>query len=76
MDEFKRHGILLQGFDLLDVVEYIDRTNKKFQATLLSQLEEEITDKEIFMVVRKLVLDSTNNFVRTIVKKIYGDIEF
>ena len=77
MDEhgFKRTGVLMQGFDLMDVVTYISKTNKKYQATLLADLERVIGDPEVFPQVRKLVLDSTNNYVRAIVKEIFGGIE-
>jgi len=78
MDEqvqgFKRTGILMQGFDLFDVVSYMGKTNKKYQATLLADLER-LVEPEVFPQVRKLVLDSSNNYLRAIVKEIFGGIE-
>lgn len=71
-----RSGSLMLGFDLIDVVEYMSRTNKKYQATLLAQIEEVLEGQpENYRLIRKLVLDSTNNYLRTVVKTIYGGIE-
>lgn len=71
----RRTGVIIQGFDIIDITGFIGRTNKKYQATLLAQLEEVLgRDTEQYELVRKLVLDSTNNFVRAIVKAIFGEI--
>ena len=73
--EIKRSGILIQSFDLFDIIGYLHRTNKKYQATLLSNIEG-ILDKDSkeYEIIRKMVLDSTNNYVRAIVTSIFGDI--
>lgn len=78
MDEqinLKRQGTLLYGFDLFDIVNFMQRTNKKYQATLLANIEEVVKDPEEYAKIRKLVLDSTNNYLRTIIKTIFGGIE-
>lgn len=72
---FKRTGVLIQGFDIFDIVGYLHRTNKKYQATLLSNVEGVIDrDSQEYETVRKMILDSTNNYVRAIVTAIFGDI--
>lgn len=68
-------GTLIQGFDLLDVTQYMIRTNKKFQATFLAELENLVDNEETFIALRKLYLDSSNNYLRTVVKTIFGGIE-
>ena len=73
--KFKYTGTLLQGFDLLDVTNHMISTNKKFQATFLSQLEGILEDREEYTEIRKLYLDSSNNYLRTIIKSIFGNIE-
>jgi hypothetical protein len=68
-------GTIIQGFDLLDVTGYMIKVNKKFQATFLSRLEELVEDDETYHELRKLYLDSSNNYLRSIIKSIFGDIE-
>ena len=45
MNDMPRETIV-QGLDLLDIVSYISRKNKKFQAIVLSEVEE-VLDKEV-----------------------------
>jgi hypothetical protein len=66
--------VILQGFDILDIVRFISKTNKKCQATILASLET-VIDSSDYPTVRKIVLDGTNDFTRTIVKNIFGDID-
>lgn len=68
--------IIIQGVNLLDLLKFIERKNKKFQATLLSQVEEIVDpESEKYLYIRKLILDSFNNYTRSIIKAIFGDIE-
>jgi len=75
--DIKKTGVVIQGLDVLDVTKFISRTNKKYQATLLANIEQVLTgdQNDHYAEIRKLVLDSTNNFTRTIVKTIFGDFE-
>lgn len=75
MEGLKETGIIIRGFDLLDVVKFIGRTNKKYQAILLSQLEDLDLERETYETIRKLFLDSFNNYTRTIINTIFGDID-
>jgi hypothetical protein len=72
---FKSTGIILRGFDVFDVVGYMKRTNGKYQATLLAEIESLDLDLEDYSKIRKLILDSTNNYLRTVVSNIFGGIE-
>jgi hypothetical protein len=79
MDEeykVKSSGAVFIGFDILDLVSFISRLTKRYQANLLADIETSTTvSTEDYRVIRKLVLDSTNNFSRSLVKTIFGDIE-
>jgi len=66
--------IVISGFDIFDTVKFIDRKSKKHLATLLAELEVIIEDEELYAQVRKIILDSVNNLVRSIVRLIFGDI--
>ena len=73
----KMQGVVIQGLDLMDIVTFISKKNKKFQAILLADLEEVLgKDSEEFALVRKLILDGFNNYTRSIIRAIFGDIEF
>lgn len=76
-----RKGVILQGIDLLDVLRFVMKKNKRYQATLLNAIEELFVDdpeaKALFFgKIRKLYLDSQNNYTREILKVIFGDIEY
>ena len=69
-------GVVVQGLDLVDIITFISKKNKKFHAILLTELEE-ILDKNSpeFKAIRKLVLDGFNNYTRSVVRAIFGDVE-
>jgi hypothetical protein len=70
-------GVVVQGLDLIDIVTFISKKNKKFQAILLAELEEVLgKDSPEYAKVRKLVLDGFNNYTRSVVRAIFGDIEY
>lgn len=72
----KKTGIIIRGFDIFDISKYIVRLNKRQQAITLTNLEV-IIDKNSkeFSEIRKLILDSTNDFTRSLIKFVFGDIE-
>jgi hypothetical protein len=68
--------IILEGFNVFDTISFISRMNKRHQASLLAQVEDLIgRDSVDYPVLRKLILDSTNEFTRSIVKNIFGEID-
>lgn len=72
----KPTGVFFQGFDVMDTVGYIGKITKRYQANLLAEIEGVISpDSDDYRTIRKLVLDSTNNFSRAVVKSIFGDID-
>jgi hypothetical protein len=71
----KKTGVIIQGFDILDVTKYIGQCNKKYQAILLSKIEDKVRDRDTFLQLRKDVLDSFNDYTRDIVESVFGNIE-
>ena len=68
--------VLLEGFDVMDTVRFISRTMKKHQALLLESIENVIPSQDpLYSVIRKHILDHTNNMSRDIIKNIFGDID-
>ena len=69
-------GVLIQGLDLQDIIGFIEKKNKKFQAITLTEFEE-IMDKnsEEFRAIRKVTLDNYNNYTRSVIRAIFGDVE-
>lgn len=66
-------GNIIQGIDILDVVNFVSKRNKRGQAILLEKIEQ-IIDKESeeYKQIRKVVLDWSNDYTRAILKIIFG----
>lgn len=67
----------VQEVDILDVIRAVGKRNKKVQAMLLQEIEKHI-DKNSpeFDEIRKFILDEINGYTRSILRDIFGDIEF
>lgn len=63
----------IQAVDLLDMVELIGRKKRVHQRVILNELEQLIPDRDTFLKVRKVILDHTNDYTRTLVKELFGD---
>jgi len=74
-------GITIEGLDPIDLLKFVGRKSKKFQAVFLSTLETLLEDLEpetreyLFKSIRKLYLDNQNDFSRSTITAIFGDIE-
>ena len=68
--------VIIQGLDVMDVVTFIIKKSKRYQAMGLQEIEE-ILDKDSkeFKFVRKVFLDTVNNFARSVLRAIFGDVE-
>lgn len=76
MEGIKKTGIVIQGFDIIDISKYMIRANKRHQAILLSKVEEYIgKNHPNFDLIRKMILDETSENCRDMIKFIFGDIE-
>lgn len=67
----------IQEVDIIEVIRSVGKRNKKLQAKLLQELETHVdkTSPE-YESLRKFVLDEINNYTRSIMRDIFGDIEF
>ena len=66
-------SVVMQALDLLEIIGLISRKNKKFQATMLQEIENIVgKDSEEFIKIRHVVLDGLNEYTRTILKAIFG----
>jgi hypothetical protein len=65
---------IIQGVDILDLLNLVYGRNKMYQAILLQNVET-IMDKESpeFKKIRKSILDSFNNYTREILRAIFGN---
>ncbi len=82
MDEDKGwEGHIVQGLDVFDIVGFIDKKLNRFLAIALNELEEIFEaagiskDSQEFQLVRKLILDLLNEYTRSVLRIIFGDIE-
>ena len=68
---------VIQEINVLDIVRDAGKKNKRLQAVLLSEIEM-ILGKESkeYQQYRNLVLDETNSFTRSVIRSIFGDIEY
>ena len=70
-------GNIFQEVDILQVIKRIGTLNKRTQAKILQRLEMEFDPREEeFKELRKFILDELNGLTRSIVREIFGDIEF
>lgn len=68
---------IFQEIDLYQVLKEIGTKNKVLQARMLQELEKYVPPhSEEFSRLRKFVLDEQNSYTRSIVRLIFGDIEF
>ena len=64
-----------QGLTELEIVKLINKKKKRYCAIALGDLEEEITDQEMFKRARKIFLDNMNSFTRSLFTVIGIDVE-
>lgn len=65
---------IIQGFDPIDVVNFIHRKNKKFLAVTLQEIEETLgEDSSKFLEVRKVILDGFNAYTKSILRVLFGN---
>lgn len=68
--------LIIQGLDILDVISFINRKNKRFQAITLQEIENIIhKNSKEFKTIRKIILDNYNDYTRSVLRIIFGDIE-
>ena len=77
MGKDKERGVIIQGLDIIDVIRFNTKKNKRYQAEFLQELEG-ILDRnsQEFKDIRKLYLDISNDLMRSTFRSIFGDIEY
>lgn len=66
----------IEGLDMIDVLSFIDNKKKKFIAVTMTDIESIIpTDAENYALIRKAILDGFNDYTRSMIRVLFGDIE-
>jgi hypothetical protein len=66
-------GRLIQGMDIIEYITNLLQKNRKYQAIMLQEIENILgRDSEEFSQVRKIILDKSNDYTRSILKSIFG----
>ena len=67
-------GEVIQAVDLITLIQFVDKRNKKLQAILLQNVEKNFNKgSQEYIELRKIILDETSDFARSVVRKIFGD---
>jgi len=67
---------VVQQVDILEVLTSVGKKKKKLQAILLQELETIIPKiSPEYGKMRKVILDETSDYARSVVRSIFGDIE-
>jgi uncharacterized protein YehS (DUF1456 family) len=68
--------VVIEGLDVIDVVRYISRKKDKFIAIVLADLEEVMEkDSNEYKFIRKLFLDGFNDYTRSVMRTLFGNVE-
>jgi len=68
--------IKIEGLDLIDVTRYISAKRNKFMAMMLAELENTMPkESKDYKAVRKLILDGMNDYTRSLVRVLFGEVE-
>ena len=71
-----RAGVVIHGLDLFDIFRLGEKKKNKFIALTLQEIEQVdgLTSEE-FQLIRKFVLDGFNEFTRSLLRALLGDVE-
>jgi hypothetical protein len=69
-------NITIEGLDLLDVIELISSKKDKFIAIMLTNLELKFPKgTPNYVAMRKIILDGMNDYTRSFLRVLFGDVE-
>lgn len=75
-EEARRPSITIDGLDVLDVLHFISKKRDKFIAIALAELEENMdSNSNEYKFVRKVLLDTLNDYTRSLLRILFGNIE-
>jgi hypothetical protein len=64
----------VQNIEVVDIIEFINRKKRLHQKLMLNGIEEVLgKDTVEYQKARKVILDNSNDFARSIVRSIFGD---
>lgn len=70
-------GRTVQEVDIVDVIRSVGKKNKRLQARLLQEVEKYmVVESADYEELRKFILDEVNGYTRSIMRDIFGDIEY
>lgn len=73
---FPNPSITIDGLDVLDVLDFFTKKKDKFIAIALSELEEYMDkDSNEYKFIRKVLLDAMNDYTRSLLRILFGNIE-
>lgn len=73
MDETR----IVQEIDVLSIISQVGKKSKKHQAKVLQEVEKYLDrNSDDYKELRKFFLDEQNSFTRSVMRDIFGDIEF
>ncbi|MHA1950294.1 MAG: hypothetical protein ACW99G_14720 [Candidatus Thorarchaeota archaeon] len=81
MEDLLLESHVVQGLAPIEIIKFIDKKKKRFLAIGLNDLEQICEtfgiskDSDEFQLVRKLILDLVNEYTRSLMVIIFGDIE-
>jgi phage-related tail protein len=67
--------ITINGLDAEEILKFLSKKNRRYQAMQLDDIEIILGKTEEFSKVRKIILDYTNEYTRSVAKLFLGDIE-
>jgi len=77
MDENRDFGqVVVDGLNMFDVITFLDKKKRRYIKVALDSLEEVMpADSKQFIATRKIFLDKFNDYHRSILITLFGDIE-
>jgi len=68
--------VIIDGFNMFDIITIIQKKNRRYIANALDEMEEVLgKDSEQFVATRKVLLDTMNDFTRSVFVTLFGNIE-
>jgi hypothetical protein len=68
--------VVIDGFNMFDIITIIQKKNRRYIANALDEIEETLEkDSAQFIAVRKVLLDTMNDYTRSIFVTLFGNIE-
>lgn len=66
-------GIVINGLDLKDIVDFISSKNNRYVAIVMQDIEDTIgKDHEKYSMIRKSILGGFNNYTRSVIRALFG----